>query len=91
MTTIIIIASVILSVAGIMTLIRLLRGPTTLDRIIAIDALLVVIVCQLGVTAAYTKDSTIVPVMIVVSLLGFIGSSSVSTLLFTNRKTNGKS
>jgi multicomponent Na+:H+ antiporter subunit F len=86
-TTVVIITSAMLSLAGFMTLVRLLRGPTTLDRIIAIDALLVIIVCQLGVTAAYTKDSTIVPVLIVVALLGFIGSSSVSTLLYTNKKS----
>jgi multicomponent Na+:H+ antiporter subunit F len=65
--------------AGVLlALVRLARGPSLLDRVVATDALLVIISAGLAVYAALTRNPTVVPVLVVVSLLGFVGSVSVA-------------
>jgi multicomponent Na+:H+ antiporter subunit F len=62
----------------LLALIRLALGPSLLDRVVATDALLVIISAGLAVYAALTRNPTVVPVLVVVSLLGFVGSVSVA-------------
>lgn len=69
---------VLLAAGLVMVLTRVVRGPTMLDRVVALDVLLAVIVCGLGVQAAATGDATYVPVLLALSLLGFVGSVSVA-------------
>ena len=70
-----------LSAAAILTVIRLVRGPSVLDRLVAIDMLLALVLAALGSTAAYTRSSTLAPVLVVTGLLSFIGSVSVARFL----------
>jgi multicomponent Na+:H+ antiporter subunit F len=62
----------------LLALVRLARGPSLLDRVVATDALLVIIAAGLAVYAALTRNPTVVPVLVVVALLGFVGSVSVA-------------
>jgi len=63
---------------ALLALIRLARGPSLLDRVVATDTLLVIIAAGLAVHAALTQDPTVVPVLVVVALLAFVGSVSVA-------------
>jgi multicomponent Na+:H+ antiporter subunit F len=63
---------------ALLALVRLALGPSLLDRVVATDALLVIISAGLAVYAALTRNPTVVPVLVVVSLLGFVGSVSVA-------------
>ena len=64
--------------APLLALVRLARGPSLLDRVVATDILLVIIAAGLAVHAALRRDPTVVPVLVVVSLLAFVGSVSVA-------------
>jgi multicomponent Na+:H+ antiporter subunit F len=77
-TTVLVIAGVMLSVAAVMTSYRLLDGPSTLDRLVAMDTLVAVAICGLAVWAAYSLDTTLVPAIVALSLVGFVGSVSVA-------------
>jgi multicomponent Na+:H+ antiporter subunit F len=57
---------------------RLLRGPSLADRIVALDALLVTIASGIGVQAAGSKEGTFLNVLVVVSLLAFVGTVTVA-------------
>jgi multicomponent Na+:H+ antiporter subunit F len=70
--------SALLFAAVSLVLVRIVRGPTTLDRIVAIDVLLAIVVCSIAAEAAYTRDATSLPILVVLSILGFIGSVSVA-------------
>ncbi|WP_072690997.1 monovalent cation/H+ antiporter complex subunit F [Rhodococcus marinonascens] len=72
-----VISGIILVVAALLTTYRLLDGPNSLDRLVALDTLIALSMCGLAVWAAYTGDSTIVPAIVALSLMGFIGSISV--------------
>jgi multicomponent Na+:H+ antiporter subunit F len=67
-----------LGAGALLTLVRLARGPSLLDRVVATDVLLVIIAAGLAVHAALARDPTVVPVLVVVSLLAFVGSVSVA-------------
>jgi len=68
----------LLGSGALLALVRLARGPSLLDRVVATDTLLVIISASLAVHAALTRDATVVPVLVVVSLLAFVGSVSIA-------------
>jgi multicomponent Na+:H+ antiporter subunit F len=67
-----------LGTGALLALIRLGAGPSLLDRVVATDTLLVIIAAGLAVHAGLQRDPTVVPVLVVVSLLAFVGSVSVA-------------
>lgn len=76
--TIIAVVVVVLLAAGIgLTLVRIVRGPSTLDRIVGTDVLLAIILGAIAAEAAYTRDATGLPIMLGLGLLGAIGSVAV--------------
>jgi multicomponent Na+:H+ antiporter subunit F len=72
------IALTMLAVAAGMTFIRLLKGPTLPDRVIAIDLIGVLLVCLLVVTAADTEQQALLDVAMVVALISFVGTVAYS-------------
>ena len=67
-----------LTVAGLLVLVRLVRGPSVPDRIVALDTLLQVVVAGIAVAAAVTREGDFLAVLVAVSLLGFLGSITVA-------------
>jgi len=78
MTAVAITVTVILAAAALLALARAVRGPSILDRVVATDVLLAIIVAAIASEAAYTEDATALPVLVVLSILGFTGSVSVA-------------
>ncbi|MEV0718124.1 monovalent cation/H+ antiporter complex subunit F [Asanoa sp. NPDC050611] len=78
MTAVAITVTVILAGAALLALVRAVRGPSILDRAVATDVLLAIIVAAIAAEAAYTRDATALPVLVVISVLGFISSVSVA-------------
>lgn len=78
MTVVYVLAYGLLGGGVLLSLVRLSRGPSLLDRVVATDTLLVIIAAGLAVHAALQRDPTLVPVLVVVSLLAFVGSISVA-------------
>jgi len=72
------ISGVMLLTAVLLTMYRSLRGPTTLDRLVGIDTLIALIICGLAIWVAATYDTTIVPGIVALSLVSFIGTVSVA-------------
>jgi len=67
-----------LAVSAVLCVVRLVRGSSLPDRIVALDTLLVVIVLGLAVLAARTGEDTYLDAMVVAALLGFTGTSLVA-------------
>ncbi|MEV4711880.1 monovalent cation/H+ antiporter complex subunit F [Micromonospora sp. NPDC049374] len=78
MTAVAVTVTVLLAVAGGLTLTRVIRGPSILDRAVATDVLLAIIVAAIATEAAYSRDATALPVLVVLAVLGFVGSVSVA-------------
>ncbi len=81
MNVVIVIALAGIVVAGLFCMIRLVRGPSLADRIVALDALLIVIVSGVAVDAARTRSGTYLDVLVVAALLGFVGTVNVARFI----------
>ena len=71
---------VTLGVAAALTVYRLVRGPTTLDRIVALDVFVVLSVMGAAVYVAAHRDGSNIPLLAAVSLVGFVGSVAAARL-----------
>ncbi|MYS83572.1 monovalent cation/H+ antiporter complex subunit F [Embleya scabrispora] len=68
---------VLLGAAAVLALIRLVRGPSTLDRAVAVDMLLAVVLAAVAAEATLNRHTTTVPVLLALALVGFLGSVSI--------------
>jgi len=68
------VASLMLTVAALLTLVRVVRGPTLPDRVVAIDLIGVLIVGVIVVGAAATGEQAFLDVAIVIALISFVGT-----------------
>ena len=67
-------ALALLAIAAALAFIRLLRGPTLPDRVVAIDLIGVLIVCIVVTVAAITGQQAYLDVAIVIALVSFVGT-----------------
>jgi multicomponent Na+:H+ antiporter subunit F len=67
-----------LGIGVALTLVRVARGPSLLDRVVGTETLLAIITAGLAVYAALDRQPTVVPVVVVVALLGFVSAVSVA-------------
>jgi len=70
-----------LLVAAVLCVVRLVRSGSLADRIVALDSLLVVTVTGIAVLAARTGTGAFLDVLVVTSLLGFLGTVTVARYL----------
>jgi len=69
---------VMLGLAAVLLVVRITRGPTVLDRTVALDVLVAVVICAIAVDAVERDTSTTLPVLLVLTLVGFVGSVAVA-------------
>ncbi|WP_373307278.1 monovalent cation/H+ antiporter complex subunit F [Micromonospora lutea] len=70
---------------ALLALVRLYRGPSLLDRVVAADMLLATMVGAVGAEAAVNRHATTLPVLVVLGLLGFVGSVSLARFAVRDR------
>ncbi len=78
MTIATVVASVLLALAAASALIRVVRGPSVADRMVALDTLLFVGVGGLGLYIVATGDTTYLAVLVVAVLTAFISTVVVA-------------
>ena len=78
MTVATLVASVLLTLAAASALIRVVRGPSVADRMVALDTLLFVGVGGLGLYIVATGDTTYLAVLVVAVLTAFISTVVVA-------------
>lgn len=71
----------VLGVSAVLAIVRISRGPSVLDRVVAADVLIAVVIAALVLEAVVHRHTTTVPIMLVLSLVGFAGAVSVARLV----------
>lgn len=71
----------LLAVSAALCLVRLLRGTSLPDRIVALDTMLVLVVCGIAIGAVRSGSGVFLDVMVVASLLGFTGTALVARFI----------
>ncbi|KAA9106320.1 monovalent cation/H+ antiporter complex subunit F [Microbacterium rhizomatis] len=86
MNPLLIVIYAVFSVAALLTLVRIVRGPSILDRAVASDVLLTLVMCVLGAEMAINHHTRTLPVLLVIAAVGVFGSISIAR--FVARKDN---
>lgn len=69
---------IIFGLAAILTVVRIVRGPSILDRAVASDVLLTEVMCVLGAEMAINGHTRNIPVLLIIAAVGVFGSISVA-------------
>jgi multicomponent Na+:H+ antiporter subunit F len=83
--TALVLAAVFVGSMGI-TVIRLLKGPSLADRVIALDVLIMAAVATIGVTASAYGQTALLDVAVAVATVTFIGT--VGAAWYLQRKAS---
>jgi len=75
----------ILAFAGAGTLVRLLRGPSVPDRVIALDLLATICLAVVAVYGAVTAQPAFLDVALVIALLSFLGTAAFARYVERSR------
>lgn len=78
MTVVALICGVLFFLSALAVIIRVSIGPSMLDRMIAVDLLTSIILGSVAVISAVTGRTDLLPVLVVLAIVGFIGSTTIA-------------
>ena len=78
MNPLLLVIMIVFAIAAALAVIRIVIGPSILDRAVAADVLLTEVMCVLGADMAINHHTRTLPVLIVVAAVGVFGSISVA-------------
>ncbi|MDQ4491658.1 monovalent cation/H+ antiporter complex subunit F [Sinomonas sp. ASV486] len=80
------ICSVLLSLAAFGAILRMIKGPALLDRVLAADVLLAVVASALCVDMAANRHTNNIALVVAITIIGFIGSVTVARFVQDRRR-----
>jgi multicomponent Na+:H+ antiporter subunit F len=83
-------AGCVLTLATLITVVVLVRGPGTVDRAVALDMLGLLLAAIAGVTALAAGESAFVDVAIGIALIGFLAAVAVARLVEAHARAEGR-
>lgn len=86
MNPLMVLVLVVFGVAASLCVIRIVRGPSILDRTVASDVLLTEVMCVLGADMAINGHTRNIPVMLIIAAVGVFASIAVAR--FVARRDN---
>ena len=78
MNAVLVVSYVVFAAAALLTLWRIIIGPSILDRAVASDVLLTEVMCLLGAEMAIDHHTRTLPVLLVIAGLGVFGSITIA-------------
>lgn len=79
------ICGVTLSIAACLAIVRLAKGPSILERVIATDVLLLIISAALCIEMTFNQHANNLVFVLLACLVGFVGSVTVSRFVTDRR------
>ena len=90
MTVVVAICGVLLTVGAVLAVIRAEKGPSMLDRTIALDVVVAAMIAAVALYAAIERRTDVVPVLVVLSLVGFVGSVTIARFASVEPEGEGR-
>ena len=72
------IVGALFAVAATLAVVRIVRGPTIVDRIVGSDTLLTILICVMGADMVVRGHTTNLPLMLGLAMTAFIASVAVA-------------
>ena len=88
MNVVLIVIFVVFGIAALLTLWRIVTGPSILDRAVAADVMLTEVMCVLGADMAINHHTRSLPVLLIIAALGVFGSISIARFVARRDNTN---
>ncbi|EMY32530.1 hypothetical protein D477_019688 [Arthrobacter crystallopoietes BAB-32] len=85
MDVVLVIVVAILSIAAAVAIFRVVKGPSILDRVMGIDVLLAIVCAGIIADMAVRKHQDNLTLVVIISLVGFIGSVAVARFVIDRR------
>ena len=90
MNIVVYVAGALFAVAALFAVVRIWRGPSILDRMVAADMLLSTLICVLGAEMVYNHHTRTLPVALVLAMFAFVGSVSVARFATKQKDAEAK-
>ncbi|MDR3475227.1 MAG: monovalent cation/H+ antiporter complex subunit F [Devosia sp.] len=84
------VALILLTLAVVLTLVRLLKGPTAPDRILALDMLSTLAVSVISVIALGTGVAPELDIALALCLVGFVSTVALARFVFVHATSHSK-
>ena len=78
MTWVLVASAVMLTAAALLLVVRMTVGPTILDRSMALDVMMSVMVCAVSLYAIWSEEAWTLPMLLVLAAVGFVGAVSIA-------------
>jgi multicomponent Na+:H+ antiporter subunit F len=78
MTAVLIAGGAMLTLAALLLVVRMTVGPTILDRSMALDVLMSVMVCAVALKTIWSENTWSIPMLLVLAAVGFVGAVSIA-------------
>lgn len=88
MTWLPIVVIAVFTVAAILAVIRIVRGPSILDRTVASDVLMTEVLCIMGAEMVINNHTRTLPAMLIIAAVGVFGSIAIAR--YVARRDNPK-
>lgn len=72
-------SALLLAAAILISMVRLVRGPTLPDRVVAMDLIGVLVLGLIVITSAVEGERAILDAAIVIAMIGFVGTIAYAT------------
>ena len=82
-------ALVIFGMALLVCLVRLIKGPTTADRVVSFDASSAVVMSIVGVMSVIFNSVSYLDSIMLIAIISFVSSVSISRVIGEGRVFNG--
>ena len=90
MTVVTIVCAALLLGAAVLALIRAERGPSMLDRTVALDVFVTALVGGIVLEAAVSGRTDTLPLLVVLSMVGFVGSVTIARFASAEPEGEGR-
>lgn len=84
------IGCLILAVSAVLIVVRIERGPSMLDRTISLDMLVSIVIAALALWSGATGRTDLVNVLVVLALVGFVGSVTLARFVAVEPEDEGR-
>lgn len=78
MTVLALVCAVMLAAGAVLAVVRAEKGPSMLDRTIAMDVVVTVLIAAIALESAVTRSAVAVPILVVLSIVGFLSSVTIA-------------
>ena len=78
MTVAVLVCGVLIGTGAVLAILRAEKGPSMLDRTVALDIVVTCLVAAVALYAALERRVDVVPILVALSLVGFVGSVTIA-------------